>query len=206
MSAMKNRLQEFREPIKEMEEKYEKTSKLTPIQEFQREFRVGRDISNSTRIRCTQKIITQLQVNPATQKPEITKRLSRFNTPVVDPQKCPVKRPEARSQTLSCRREKENVQTCSSSRKYSMSTSRKLHIDSKALDEIETADTGSSKSKATEHKKDKEKEIQSESKKVKKELSKAEKKQMKKQAKAEKKRLKEEAKRLAKEMKNKSRK
>lgn len=49
--SQQNRLQEFREPIKEMEEKYEKTSKLTPIQEFQREFRVGRDISNSTRIR-----------------------------------------------------------------------------------------------------------------------------------------------------------
>lgn len=135
----------------------------------------------------------------------MTKRLSRVNAPVVENQKC-TRRPEPRSQTLSCRREKENVQNCSNSRKYSISTSRKSNIDSKDLDKIELANSGggssSSKIKAMEQKKEKEIEVKSDNKKIKKELSKAEKKQLKKEAKAEKKRLKEEAKRLAKDMKH----
>ncbi|KAI5755144.1 hypothetical protein M8J77_014451 [Diaphorina citri] len=208
MASMKNRLQEFREPIKEMEEKYEKTTKLTPIQEFQREFRAGRDLSNSTRIRCAQKIITQLETTPLSKQHEVTNRISRINAPLTDKQTCPSRRPEHRSQTLSCRREKENIQNCSNSRKYSISMSRKSSVDSKELDKIELASNVSGKSKSIEkvNEKTKEKDSKSDSKKNKKELSKAEIKQLKKQAKAEKKRLKEEAKRLAKENKQQCRK
>ncbi|KAL1464552.1 hypothetical protein WDU94_004185 [Cyamophila willieti] len=212
VSSMKNRLQEFREPIKEMEEKYNEnatttTVKLTPIQEFQREFRAGRDISNSTRIRCAQKIITQLETTPLNKQREMaqTQRISRINAPLPDQQKYITKRQEVRSQTLSCKREKENVQNCSTSRKYSMSVSRKSQLDSKELDKIEIASNSAGKSKSTEktNEKTKDKDNKTDSnKKAQKELSKAEKKALKKQAKVEKKRLKEEAKKLAKENKH----
>ncbi|XP_039280334.1 serine-rich adhesin for platelets [Nilaparvata lugens] len=62
--AMKYRLQEYKEPLRpDCQEKV--PNRLPPIQEFQREFRAGkeRSASTSTRIRCAQKIVTQLETS-----------------------------------------------------------------------------------------------------------------------------------------------
>ncbi|GFG37692.1 hypothetical protein Cfor_12176 [Coptotermes formosanus] len=62
--AMKLRIQEYKEPVRSNKEQLEKPARLPPIKEFQREFRAGKErtaSSSSTRIRCAQKIVTQLE-------------------------------------------------------------------------------------------------------------------------------------------------
>ncbi|KAK6626553.1 hypothetical protein RUM44_009026 [Polyplax serrata] len=60
--SMKMRIQEYNEP--RLNEENEKPTRLAPIIEFQREYRLGKATSSSTRIRCAQKIVTQLEATP----------------------------------------------------------------------------------------------------------------------------------------------
>ncbi|KAL1117663.1 hypothetical protein AAG570_003978 [Ranatra chinensis] len=74
--SMKYHLQEYKEP-----QESEKPMRLPPIQEFQREFRLGKERSSSTRIRCAQKIITQLETTP----PISSKSTSSYFRPPLKP-------------------------------------------------------------------------------------------------------------------------
>ncbi|XP_020284157.1 arginine/serine-rich protein PNISR [Pseudomyrmex gracilis] len=65
--SMKMRIQEYQDPIQQVTEEEEvmrenRERRLPPIKEFQRDYRVGKA---STRIRCAQKIVTQLETSPS---------------------------------------------------------------------------------------------------------------------------------------------
>ncbi|XP_014247467.1 cylicin-1 [Cimex lectularius] len=176
--SMKYHLQEYKEPVRSTVHRpgvaRDPDKRLPPIQEFQREFRLGKERSTSTRIRCAQKIVTQLET-----------------TPVVNNKNALFFRPNPKSEI-------EKKKAKESQGKFKMAK------DDKKKAEVEKADTkqpsageGNSKDqdskdkkaekaeKAKAEKKDKNKE---------KELAKAEKKEQKKEAKAEKKNAKKEAK------------
>ncbi|XP_046988250.1 fl(2)d-associated complex component [Schistocerca americana] len=77
--SMKLRLQDYKEPaarpVREPEHR------LPPIKEFQREFRACKErtaSSSSTRIRCAQKIVTQLETTPVNR----TSKSSYFRSPL----------------------------------------------------------------------------------------------------------------------------
>ncbi|XP_050591848.1 fl(2)d-associated complex component-like [Bombus affinis] len=64
--SMKMRIQEYQDPIQQVVEEEEvmrenRDRRLPPIKEFQRDYRAGKA---STRIRCAQKIVTQLETSP----------------------------------------------------------------------------------------------------------------------------------------------
>ncbi|XP_008206825.1 chromatin assembly factor 1 subunit A [Nasonia vitripennis] len=64
--SMKMRIQEYQDPIQPAPEEEEvlrenRERRLPPIKEFQRDYRVGKA---STRLRCAQKIVTQLETAP----------------------------------------------------------------------------------------------------------------------------------------------
>lgn len=66
--SMKLRIQEYQDPIQHVTEEDEvmrenRERRLPPIKEFQRDYRAGKA---STRIRCAQKIVTQLETTPST--------------------------------------------------------------------------------------------------------------------------------------------
>lgn len=64
--AMKYRLQDYKEPLRlERHNSDKSTSRLPPIKEFQRDFKAGKERPTSTRIRCAQKIVTQLERTPS---------------------------------------------------------------------------------------------------------------------------------------------
>ncbi|XP_070168612.1 protein split ends isoform X1 [Polyergus mexicanus] len=61
--SMKMRIQEYQDPIQQISEEEEiRERRLPPIKEFQRDYRAGKA---STRIRCAQKIVTQLETSPS---------------------------------------------------------------------------------------------------------------------------------------------
>nr|XP_034191634.1 chromatin assembly factor 1 subunit A-like isoform X2 [Osmia lignaria] len=65
--SMKMRIQEYQDPIQQVAEEEEvmrenRERRLPPIKEFQRDYRAGKA---STRIRCAQKIVTQLETSPS---------------------------------------------------------------------------------------------------------------------------------------------
>lgn len=65
--SMKMRIQEYQDPIQQIGEEEEimrdnRERRLPPIKEFQRDYRAGKA---STRIRCAQKIVTQLETSPS---------------------------------------------------------------------------------------------------------------------------------------------
>ncbi|XP_076655136.1 uncharacterized protein LOC143360305 [Halictus rubicundus] len=65
--SMKMRIQEYQDPVPQVNEEEEvmrenRERRLPPIKEFQRDFRAGKA---STRIRCAQKIVTQLETSPS---------------------------------------------------------------------------------------------------------------------------------------------
>lgn len=60
---MKMRIQEYQDPVQQISEEEEiRERRLPPIKEFQRDYRAGKA---STRIRCAQKIVTQLETSPS---------------------------------------------------------------------------------------------------------------------------------------------
>ncbi|XP_076679841.1 uncharacterized protein LOC143375028 [Andrena cerasifolii] len=65
--SMKIRIQEYQDPVQQVVEEEEvmrenRERRLPPIKEFQRDYRAGKA---STRIRCAQKIVTQLETSPS---------------------------------------------------------------------------------------------------------------------------------------------
>ncbi|KAL0123100.1 hypothetical protein PUN28_007613 [Cardiocondyla obscurior] len=69
--SMKMRIQEYQDPIQQVTEEEEimrenRERRLPPIKEFQRDYRAGKA---STRIRCAQKIVTQLETSPSPRGP-----------------------------------------------------------------------------------------------------------------------------------------
>ncbi|XP_015439048.1 PREDICTED: genetic suppressor element 1-like [Dufourea novaeangliae] len=65
--SMKLRIQEYQDPVPQVGEEEEimrdnRERRLPPIKEFQRDYRAGKA---STRIRCAQKIVTQLETSPS---------------------------------------------------------------------------------------------------------------------------------------------
>ncbi|XP_024939018.1 chromatin assembly factor 1 subunit A-B isoform X2 [Cephus cinctus] len=65
--SMKLRIQEYQDPIQQVAEEDDamrenRERRLPPIKEFQRDYRAGKA---STRIRCAQKIVTQLETSPS---------------------------------------------------------------------------------------------------------------------------------------------
>ncbi|XP_011634022.1 uncharacterized protein LOC105425126 isoform X2 [Pogonomyrmex barbatus] len=65
--SMKMRIQEYQDPVQQVAEEEEilrenRERRLPPIKEFQRDYRAGKA---STRIRCAQKIVTQLETSPS---------------------------------------------------------------------------------------------------------------------------------------------
>lgn len=65
--SMKMRIQEYQDPVQQVAEEEEvmrenRDRRLPPIKEFQRDYRAGKA---STRIRCAQKIVTQLEASPS---------------------------------------------------------------------------------------------------------------------------------------------
>ncbi|KAG7209827.1 hypothetical protein KM043_011436 [Ampulex compressa] len=65
--SMKLRIQEYQDPVQQVAEEEElmrenRDRRLPPIKEFQRDYRAGKA---STRIRCAQKIVTQLETSPS---------------------------------------------------------------------------------------------------------------------------------------------
>lgn len=67
MQSMKLRIQEYQDPVQQIGEDEEimrenRERRLPPIKEFQRDYRAGKA---STRIRCAQKIVTQLESSPS---------------------------------------------------------------------------------------------------------------------------------------------
>ncbi|XP_066597593.1 uncharacterized protein [Prorops nasuta] len=66
MQSMKMRIQEYQDPVQQVVDEDEiardnRERRLPPIKEFQRDYRAGKA---STRIRCAQKIVTQLETAP----------------------------------------------------------------------------------------------------------------------------------------------
>ncbi|XP_023288955.1 chromatin assembly factor 1 subunit A [Orussus abietinus] len=69
--SMKMRIQEYQDPIQHVSEEDDilrenRERRLPPIKEFQRDYRAGKA---STRIRCAQKIVTQLETSPGPRGP-----------------------------------------------------------------------------------------------------------------------------------------
>ncbi|CAH2043979.1 unnamed protein product, partial [Iphiclides podalirius] len=82
--SMKVRLQEYQMHSYTGGPSGEPSGRLPPIREFQREFREGRRESAapscaSTRIRCAQKIVTQLETSPQKDKPHFFRPLKPTN-------------------------------------------------------------------------------------------------------------------------------
>lgn len=75
------RIQEYNEPRNGDEG--EKPARLPPILEFQREYRLGKEraTSSSTRIRCAQKIVTQLETAPPLRPDKSWKKPSASRSP-----------------------------------------------------------------------------------------------------------------------------
>ncbi|XP_011495497.1 PREDICTED: uncharacterized protein LOC105360311 [Ceratosolen solmsi marchali] len=83
--SMKMRIQEYQDPIQVAVEEEEvlrenRERRLPPIKEFQRDYRVGKA---STRLRCAQKIVTQLETSPASYTSQSCASTSR-STPTND--------------------------------------------------------------------------------------------------------------------------
>ncbi|XP_015516734.1 genetic suppressor element 1 [Neodiprion lecontei] len=79
--SMKLRIQEYQDPIQQVPEEEEiirenRERRLPPIKEFQRDYRAGKA---STRIRCAQKIVTQLEASPS------PRNATNVGTPVITP-------------------------------------------------------------------------------------------------------------------------
>ncbi|XP_011301523.1 actin cytoskeleton-regulatory complex protein pan1 isoform X2 [Fopius arisanus] len=69
--SMKMRIQEYQDPIQQIAEdddaiRDNRERRLPPIKEFQRDYRAGKA---STRLRCAQKIVTQLEISPTHRVP-----------------------------------------------------------------------------------------------------------------------------------------
>ncbi|XP_022122949.2 chromatin assembly factor 1 subunit A-A isoform X3 [Pieris rapae] len=82
--SMKARLQDYQVHSYTGGPAPEASGRLPPIREFQREFREGRresanSASASTRIRCAQKIVTQLETSPQQEKPNFFRTLNPSN-------------------------------------------------------------------------------------------------------------------------------
>ncbi|XP_076763692.1 uncharacterized protein LOC143431071 [Xylocopa sonorina] len=85
--SMKMRIQEYQDPIQQVVEEEEvmrenRERRLPPIKEFQRDYRAGKA---STRIRCAQKIVTQLETSPSPKTSTV---------PTATPTKPSTKRPQ----------------------------------------------------------------------------------------------------------------
>ncbi|KAF6208662.1 hypothetical protein GE061_017120 [Apolygus lucorum] len=204
--SMKYHLQEYKEPLRTGPSGSgirEPDKRLPPIQEFQREFRLGKERSTSTRIRCAQKIVTQLETVPLlsnsknnNKNNKSTSNFFRSSTKSQSEARRALKESSTKHKTSKedkRRGEAENP----SDNKPSSSSTEDSKKDSKQEAEVKEPKKGekpkidkSEKSKV--EKKDKAKE---------KELTKAEKKEQKKEAKAEKKNAKKEAKNEKKEKK-----
>ncbi|XP_054267463.1 uncharacterized protein LOC128989577 [Macrosteles quadrilineatus] len=193
--SMKYRLQEYKEvPRGEPQEK----PRLPPIQEFQREYRAGKERSTSTRIRCAQKIVTQLETTPLVSNNN--KNKTYFRSPLKPTNKEPErKKPPIVIQKPKVKEERHKEEKTSDNKKN----------NEENIDRDPTTSTRDDKSKKIdkkekkEEKKENKKEVKQEKpKEEKKELTKAEKKEIKKEAKAEKKNAKKEAKLEAKKEKN----
>ncbi|XP_075211034.1 uncharacterized protein LOC142318336 [Lycorma delicatula] len=185
--AMKYRLQEYKEPVR-TDPQDKGPSRLPPIQEFQREFRAGKERSSSTRIRCAQKIVTQLET---THPVSNNSSSNYFRTPL----KPPNKEVEKRKKSVEFALVKQKVKD--EKRKDDKVTDNKKTNDEniKVITEDSKGSKKSDKREKKEEKKENKKESKGEkSKEEKKELTKAEKKELKKEAKAEKKNAKKEAK------------
>ncbi|CAK9817300.1 hypothetical protein ANTQUA_LOCUS9321 [Anthophora quadrimaculata] len=76
--SMKLRIQEYQDPVQQVPEEEEvmrenRERRLPPIKEFQRDYRAGKA---STRIRCAQKIVTQLETSPSPRGTNVTSSTS----------------------------------------------------------------------------------------------------------------------------------
>ncbi|XP_059048667.1 nucleolar protein 58 isoform X2 [Achroia grisella] len=105
--SMKARLQEYQVHSYTGGPAGEPSGRLPPIREFQREFREGRresaaTASSSTRIRCAQKIVTQLETSPQKNKQHFFRPLKPSNKD--DP-------PKSRDQSKETERKKDNPKT-----------------------------------------------------------------------------------------------
>ncbi|XP_044004400.1 uncharacterized protein DDB_G0271670-like [Aphidius gifuensis] len=80
--SMKMRLQEYQDPIQQIAEdddgRDNREKRLPPIKEFQRDFRAGKA---STRLRCAQKIVTQLEISPSHRIPPNNPTTSTSSAP-----------------------------------------------------------------------------------------------------------------------------
>ncbi|XP_024216222.1 micronuclear linker histone polyprotein isoform X2 [Halyomorpha halys] len=152
-------MKEYKEPRSS-----DKTARLPPIQEFQREYRLGKERSSSTRIRCAQKIVTQLETTPV----NTAKPTSFFRASSSGPNH---KEDRTRSE------EKRATPSKSSSQTQASSSSGSSQPDSKKSEKV----------KQEKKEKAKEKELSKAEKKEQKKEAKAEKKNAKKESKNEKK-------------------
>ncbi|XP_038222312.1 chromatin assembly factor 1 subunit A-A [Zerene cesonia] len=105
--SMKARLQDYQVHSYTGGPAAETSGRLPPIREFQREFREGRresanSASASTRIRCAQKIVTQLETSPQQEKQHFFRPLKPSNKD--DP-------PKSRDQSKETERKKDNPKT-----------------------------------------------------------------------------------------------
>ncbi|RZF43286.1 hypothetical protein LSTR_LSTR001547 [Laodelphax striatellus] len=221
--AMKYRLQEYKEPLRpDCQEKV--PNRLPPIQEFQREFRAGkeRSASTSTRIRCAQKIVTQLETSAHPSNSSYSSSNNHSSSASTSSSsnyfrsalKTPNKDLDKKKRNVEIVATKKNANSNEVKKKDDSSTSASSSCNGsnniktsdnnkkKAADEpvkVIIEEKGNKKSVDKRDKKEEKKENKKDSKddaksKEKKELTKAEKKELKKEAKAEKKAAKKEAK------------
>ncbi|XP_063243485.1 nucleolar protein 58-like [Bacillus rossius redtenbacheri] len=184
--AMKLRLQEYKEPVRSCRDPPPEKPRLPPIKEFQREFRAGKErtsSSSSTRIRCAQKIVTQLETTSPLQKP--TTSSSYFRSPLKPVNKDEKRKGDKRKEEK--KEEKEQLIEKKKEEKQNKKLEKKeAKKEAKAEKKEEKKDAKIEKKESKAEKKEAKKEAKAERKESKKE-AKAEKKKEKKEAKAEKK-------------------
>ncbi|XP_069692235.1 chromatin assembly factor 1 subunit A-B [Periplaneta americana] len=195
--AMKLRIQEYKEPVRSSKDQAEKPARLPPIKEFQREFRAGKErtaASSSTRIRCAQKIVTQLETTPllknsttTTTTTTSTTTTTYFRSPLKPANKEDKKKGEKRREDKKKDERKDKDENLDNKKKEEKQNKKSEKKEAKAdkkeeKKEVKTEKKDSSKT----DKKESKKEAKTEKKESKKE-AKAEKKKEKKEAKADKK-------------------
>ncbi|XP_067002814.2 uncharacterized protein DDB_G0284459-like [Anabrus simplex] len=181
--AMKLRIQEYKEPVRTGREPLEKTGRLPPIKEFQREFRAGKErtaSSSSTRIRCAQKIVTQLETTPLIK----TSSSNYFRSPLRPANKEDKRKADKRREDK--RDNEENLENKRKEEKMKKADKKESKADKKADKKEEKKDAKVEKKDCKSEKKESKKEAKAEKKESKKE-AKAEKKKEKKEGKLEKK-------------------
>nr|CAD7455414.1 unnamed protein product [Timema tahoe] len=179
------RLQEYKEPMRCVKEvSPEKAPRLPPIKEFQREFRAGKEKttpSSSTRIRCAQKIVTQLETAPPAKVPSSSS--SYFRSPLTPANKEDKRKGDKRKESKKKEQDKKEKEENAENKKKEEKQSKK---EAKAEKKEDKKETKTEKKESKAEKKEAKKEAKAEKKESKKEV-KAEKKKDKKETKSDKK-------------------